>query len=284
MLDENIIVATLCCLLLKHKHYKDKNKKIELHPPSKNWRKKIDVIFKKKIILNHYIIVLTFVKKLYFEGEKHFGGQEISEIEKSEENFYSDIKFFIVLNFVILLVECDFINFVNFLATFFCFNSFSGVSLVHHMCDFDMWKYILNFQRILTSTHLKNLQSRGKYQIFVFGDPLTQGVLPYQMPVCMMVLEMDMELEWSIQQNEEKNIDEVTFENVWKKSMQFRRQFLCMNRPTIVITTIKSKELKSATSVIKFPGLRNKNALSRKVLVHTFSGISGHFCSFCSSS
>ncbi|ETO34483.1 hypothetical protein RFI_02610 [Reticulomyxa filosa] len=37
------------------------------------------------------------------------------------------------------------------------------------------------------------------------------------------------------------------------------------------ITPIKSKGLKYATSVIKFIGLRNKNALSRKVLSHTFS-------------
>ncbi|ETO12240.1 hypothetical protein RFI_25136 [Reticulomyxa filosa] len=54
--------------------------------------------------------------------------------------------------------------------------------------------------------------------------------------------------------------------------MQVRRQFLCTNKPTILLTPIKSKELKSATSVTKFLGLRNKNALSRKVLAHTFSG------------
>ncbi|ETO16420.1 hypothetical protein RFI_20920 [Reticulomyxa filosa] len=55
----------------------------------------------------------------------------------------------------------------------------------------------------------------------------------------------------NMQQNEEKKIDKVTFENVWKKNMQ---------------------KLKSATSVIKFIGLTNKNALSRKILAHTFSG------------
>ncbi|ETO00667.1 hypothetical protein RFI_36773 [Reticulomyxa filosa] len=50
----------------------------------------------------------------------------------------------------------------------------------------------------------------------------------------------------SMQQNEEKKIDEITFENACKKNMQIRRQFL----PTIVVTSIKSKELKSATSVM----------------------------------
>ncbi|ETO01416.1 hypothetical protein RFI_36024, partial [Reticulomyxa filosa] len=52
----------------------------------------------------------------------------------------------------------------------------------------------------------------------------------------------------SMQQNEEKKTEEVTFENVWKKNMQTRRQFMCSNTPTIVVTPIKSKELRSATS------------------------------------
>ncbi|ETO19163.1 hypothetical protein RFI_18059 [Reticulomyxa filosa] len=45
----------------------------------------------------------------------------------------------------------------------------------------------------------------------------------------------------SMQQTEEKNIDEVIFENVLKKRMRVQQQFL--------------KELKSATTVIKFLGL-----------------------------
>ncbi|ETO02500.1 hypothetical protein RFI_34931, partial [Reticulomyxa filosa] len=45
-----------------------------------------------------------------------------------------------------------------------------------------------------------------------------------------------------------------------------------VRRPTIVVTNIKSKELKSATAVIKLLGLKNSNVLSRKVLSHTFSG------------
>ncbi|ETO02273.1 hypothetical protein RFI_35163, partial [Reticulomyxa filosa] len=47
---------------------------------------------------------------------------------------------------------------------------------------------------------------------------------------------------------------------------------MCSNVPTIVVTSIKSKELKSAIAVIKFIGLKNKNILPRKVLVHTVSG------------
>ncbi|ETO36815.1 hypothetical protein RFI_00247, partial [Reticulomyxa filosa] len=39
--------------------------------------------------------------------------------------------------------------------------------------------------------------------------------------------------------------DEITFENTWKKNMKTRRQFLCSNVPTIVVTPIKSKELRS---------------------------------------
>ncbi|ETO01152.1 hypothetical protein RFI_36288 [Reticulomyxa filosa] len=76
----------------------------------------------------------------------------------------------------------------------------------------------------------------------------------------------------SLQQNEEKKIEEVTFENVWKKNMKVRRQFMCSNTPTIVVTNIKFKELKSATAVITLLGLKNRNVLSRKVLAHTFSG------------
>ncbi|ETO34135.1 hypothetical protein RFI_02959 [Reticulomyxa filosa] len=44
---------------------------------------------------------------------------------------------------------------------------------------------------------------------------------------------------------------------------------MCSNTPKIVVTHIKSKELKSATAVIKLLVL---NVLSRKVLAHTFSG------------
>ncbi|ETO15683.1 hypothetical protein RFI_21681 [Reticulomyxa filosa] len=65
----------------------------------------------------------------------------------------------------------------------------------------------------------------------------------------------------SMQQNEEKKIDKITFENVCKKTCKF----LCTNTPTIVVTPIKSKELKSATPFI---GLRNKNALSSGLFVH----------------
>ncbi|ETO08416.1 hypothetical protein RFI_28971 [Reticulomyxa filosa] len=71
----------------------------------------------------------------------------------------------------------------------------------------------------------------------------------------------------SLQQNEEKKIEEVTFENVWKKNIKVRRQFMCSNTPTIVVTHIKSP-----TAVIKLLGLKNSNVLSRKVLAHTFSG------------
>ncbi|ETO33675.1 hypothetical protein RFI_03418 [Reticulomyxa filosa] len=83
-----------------------------------------------------------------------------------------------------------------------------------------------------------------------------------------------------MQHNEEKKINEVTFENVWKKNMQIRRQFLCTNTPTIV-TTIKFKELKPVTSVIKFIGLKSKNALSKKVLAYIFWKFQNIICSFC---
>ncbi|ETO03061.1 hypothetical protein RFI_34349 [Reticulomyxa filosa] len=53
----------------------------------------------------------------------------------------------------------------------------------------------------------------------------------------------------SLQQNEEKKIEEVTFENMWKKNMKVRRQFMYYN--TIVVTYIKSKELKSATAYLQ---------------------------------
>ncbi|ETO11132.1 hypothetical protein RFI_26244 [Reticulomyxa filosa] len=69
-----------------------------------------------------------------------------------------------------------------------------------------------------------------------------------------------------------KKTDEITFENISKKNIKTRRKFLCSNVPTIVVTPIKSKKFTSATSVIKFLGLRNKNALSKKVLAHIFSG------------
>ncbi|ETO03542.1 hypothetical protein RFI_33860, partial [Reticulomyxa filosa] len=55
------------------------------------------------------------------------------------------------------------------------------------------------------------------------------------------------------------NIEEMTFENVWKKDMKVRRQFMCSNTPTIVVTNIKFKELKSECIV-------------QEVLAHTFSG------------
>ncbi|ETN98530.1 hypothetical protein RFI_38962 [Reticulomyxa filosa] len=64
----------------------------------------------------------------------------------------------------------------------------------------------------------------------------------------------------SVKQSEEKKVDEVTFENVWKKNMKVRRQFMCSNVPTIV-----------------FIGLKNKNILSRKVLAHTFRTLFVHF-------
>ncbi|ETO10568.1 hypothetical protein RFI_26809 [Reticulomyxa filosa] len=65
-------------------------------------------------------------------------------------------------------------------------------------------------------------------------------------------------------------LDEITFENVSKKNMQMR-QFLYANTSTIIVTSIKSKELKSATSLIKFIRLKNNNALSRKQLAHNFN-------------
>ncbi|ETO00362.1 hypothetical protein RFI_37085 [Reticulomyxa filosa] len=67
-------------------------------------------------------------------------------------------------------------------------------------------------------------------------------------------------------------IEEVIFENVWEKNMKVRRQFMCSNNLTIVVTNIKSRELKSATAVIKLLGLKNMNVLSRKVLAYAFSG------------
>ncbi|ETO33176.1 hypothetical protein RFI_03930, partial [Reticulomyxa filosa] len=37
----------------------------------------------------------------------------------------------------------------------------------------------------------------------------------------------------NVQNNDEKTADEITFENVWKKNMQARRQFVYENIPTI---------------------------------------------------
>ncbi|ETO15370.1 hypothetical protein RFI_21994 [Reticulomyxa filosa] len=47
----------------------------------------------------------------------------------------------------------------------------------------------------------------------------------------------------NVQNNDEKTADEITFENVWKKNMQARRQFVYENIPTIFM------ELKSQKGI-----------------------------------
>ncbi|ETN99166.1 hypothetical protein RFI_38315, partial [Reticulomyxa filosa] len=42
----------------------------------------------------------------------------------------------------------------------------------------------------------------------------------------------------NLQHNDEKKADEITFKNTWKKNMKTRRQFLCSNVSTIVITPL----------------------------------------------
>ncbi|ETO01376.1 hypothetical protein RFI_36064, partial [Reticulomyxa filosa] len=59
---------------------------------------------------------------------------------------------------------------------------------------------------------------------------------------------------------------------ICKFKSRYRHNFLCSSSPTLAITSIQAKELKSATSVIKLIGLNNRHQLSSDVIAHTFSG------------
>ena len=80
------------------------------------------------------------------------------------------------------------------------------------------------------------------------------------------------EIFGQLKDQDEKIREEISLENVWKFNMKTRRKFMCNNTPTIVITPIKAREIKSETSVIKFLGLKNRNQLTKKIIRHTFSG------------
>ncbi|ETN97142.1 hypothetical protein RFI_40389, partial [Reticulomyxa filosa] len=70
--------------------------------------------------------------------------------------------------------------------------------------------------------------------------------------------------------NDEKKNDEINEENVWKKSRKIRRQYLCVNFPTLVITPVKGRMLLSESSLIKFMGLDAK-IIRPRINAHTHS-------------
>ncbi|ETO10605.1 hypothetical protein RFI_26770 [Reticulomyxa filosa] len=70
--------------------------------------------------------------------------------------------------------------------------------------------------------------------------------------------------------DEKKKDEEINFENMWKFKSRDRHNFLCSSSPTLVITSIQAKELKSATSVFKFIGLKNKHQHQEVLLITRF--------------
>ena len=70
---------------------------------------------------------------------------------------------------------------------------------------------------------------------------------------------------------EKKEYEEINLQNMWKFSRKIRRQYLCSNYPTILITSINAKNFTSGTSVKKFLGLRNNSKLGNNIISHTFS-------------
>jgi hypothetical protein len=69
----------------------------------------------------------------------------------------------------------------------------------------------------------------------------------------------------------EKEQEEINLQNIWKYDQKTRRDFLCSSFPTILITKIISKILKTASAVKKFLGLKYTSFLAKNIVAHTFS-------------
>lgn len=66
------------------------------------------------------------------------------------------------------------------------------------------------------------------------------------------------------------NVEELNDKNIWKKDKRIRREYFCKTCPTLVITPINGKLLKSQTAVVKMFG-RSSQKIVQMLKAHSFS-------------
>ena len=59
------------------------------------------------------------------------------------------------------------------------------------------------------------------------------------------------------------------------------RDFLYSNYPTILVTPIRTKDFRCATSVKKFLGIGNRNLLAKEIIAHLFSKFQDNIYPLC---